>query len=339
MALTQDEEFELLSLERERAMAAGGTSSSVPKEKGIIQKGWDVLAIPEKMSREGLTKIAEAIPSADMTGNTLRDVSLNAPKAIAETLSETAPSFVSRSSIATPVILKGLKIAAPVLKTAGAGIAKQAEQLSGLEHKTPGVLVEAANDPTLLFGKGVKRAGELFDQLVDKGRIRKDFAKPLTNKKIIEIGMDAVDNGTLTSEEALIVRRALDATKKKLGSYGYKTSRDLVDTVAKEKSSEADAAFSRAIKSESLRNILPQNKTGGASRLASTLGGGAMVGFGSINPLAALAPTILSPVAQGSVASLLGLLAKGASKISRQRLPVQSGTSSLLSLLSELGSK
>lgn len=296
------------------------------KERGVFGKTWDALAVPAEKAKEGLSTIAQMVPitqaaiaahlgvnaSPEPTGNVVRDVVAGYPKIAAETMADVAPGFINRTSLVAPVALKGAKVAAPAIKGIGKGVAKAAEALSGLEHKTPGVLTEAANDPFLIFGQGTKKAGKLFDEMMDKGRIRKSFGR-LKNEPLIDEALAAADNGTLTPEEALVARQTLDASKKSYPRFAYRNMRDTFDAVAKTKSAEADKAFSRAVRSDALRMPLATNKHGGTS--AFKLGGGAVTGT----------VPLMSPALQGIVASLLGIGAKGASAVART--PVSSGTS------------
>lgn len=272
---------------------------SAPQPRGMMGKAWDALAVPEKMSREGLGMMADWVPEAEPTGNVFRDVALNTPRVLAETVAETAPDFVSRESIVTGGVLKGLKAAKPILKPVGRGLAKAAEQLSGLEHKTPGVLTEAAKDASLIFGRGTGEAGKLFDDLVDKGRIRQSFARSTDAKSLLDEAIQSADDGSLTSEEALIARRTLDQVRKRLPAYAFRKMRETFDAIAKMKSAEADSAFSRAVRSDALRSILPLNKTGGASAFK--------LGIGTVFPPTA---PLMSPAFQGAVASGGGAVAR-----------------------------
>ncbi len=311
-------------VETEDSSPSSPQASMPIKERGILGKGWDALAIPERMSREGLKMIADASKNDQgFTGNLPRDIASHTGEVAMDTLAETAPSFVNRASIVTAGLLKGAKVAAPLVKGLGKGLAKTAESLSGLEHKTPGVLTEAANDPSLIFGQGTKKAGKLFEDLQDKGRIRQAFARATDNKSLVDDALKAVDDGSLTPEEALIARRSLDKIKRNIPGFAYKSMRQAFDGVAKTKSKQADAAFSRAVKSEALRQAFGINKHGGTS--AFKLGGGAVTGT----------LPLMSPALQGMVATLLGVGAKGVGALART--PIQSGSAvgSLLDLLNK----
>lgn len=288
-------------LNSDPAMLAEFQTKYGEEGKSLLGKAWDAMAIPEKLSREGLGKIASAVPGMEPTGNMALDIAANTPKILAESVAEAAPRFISRGSILTAGALKGVKLAAPLIKGAGSQIAKGAESISGLEYKTPGVLTAAAKDPSLLFGKGRKAAGELYTSAIDKTNVRPIFGQAMTHKELLDEAVKSARLGTLTPEEALIARKTLDEAKRSMPTFSYHEMRKVFDAVAKTISKEADAAFSKAVKSEALRNILPTNKLGGTSIMKSALGS-----IAGLVPLAAM-----SPLAQGTVATGAGLAARG----------------------------
>lgn len=275
--------------------------------RSTLGKIWDALAVPEQKSREGLRMIADAVPKPEPTGNLAMDLAKGTPRVLADTMAEAAPGFVSRGSLVTAGALKGVKAAAAVpsivkaVKGTGATVAKSAEALSGLEHQTPGVLTEAAKDGTLIFSKGRKAAGEMFDNVVNKSNIRPEFMRAPA-AKTVDLANEALDAGTLTPEEALWARRALEKVKGTYTKDVFRGMRDAFDKVAKNISAEADAAFTRAVKGEALRSLIRLNKTGGASAFNLVLG--MMTGGASL--------AVTSPAVQGAIASLLGLGGRGA---------------------------
>lgn len=314
MTLSESEELELLALRRKRAMASGATSKTT-ESSGVGSKVWDALAVPAQKSKEGLEMISEGLkPSPEFTGNMVRDVVMNYPSFSADVLSKAAPDFISRGSLVTGGALKAGKALAPAIKAAGRGLAKAAEGISGLEYKTPGVLVEAAKDSSLMFSQGTDKAGKMFEKLSDKGRIRKSFARSTSGKDLLDEALNAADDGSLTPEEALVARRTLDKIKKTLPDYSYRQMRETFDSVAKTKSAEADKAFSRAVKADALRTPFATNKSGGTS-----------IAKGFLGTLAGVLPTAaMSPAIQGSVATLLGVGARGGGRLART--PYQSGS-------------
>lgn len=305
-----------------------------PKEKGIVGKTWDALGVPEKMSREGLTKIAEAVPSAKMTGNVARDFALNAPKAIAETLAETAPDFISPESIATAGAFKLGKVAAPLIKSSGRAAGKALEGLSGLEYRTPGVLAEAAKDPSLFFAKGKKSANSLYSAAkaeTGTSNIFKGMYKP---DEIVDAAKDYMaKGGVLEPSEALSYRKALD----KLMKSGRYIKDELIalrkeaDSIAKKSESikMADPVYARGAKAEALRQPFAVNKSGGTS-----------IAKGILGVLGGVVPNVvMSPAVQGLTATGVGKLAQIASMLGET--PIRSGAIStpLINLLRSLSER
>lgn len=277
-----------------------GDGQDATKERNLIQKSWNALAVPEQMSREGLGKLADMVPEGKMTGNMVADIVRGTPKVLAETLAEGAPSFISRGSLLTAGALRGAKAAAPLAKMAGRQIAKAAEGISGLEYKTPGILEEAAKDSKLIFAPGKESAGRKFAEFMDKTKIRKSFGRATSPKELIDDAMKAFDEGTLTPQEAVIARQTLDGVKKSLPRHSFNEMRAQFDSIAKTISKEADVAFSRGVKADALRNVFPQNKLGGSS-----------IAKGILGFLGGVAPSMaMSPLVQGSVATGVGTLSR-----------------------------
>jgi hypothetical protein len=183
-----------------------------------------------------------------------------------------------------------------VNKVAGAA-GNALEGLSGLEYKTPGVLKDAANDASLIFGPGKKAAGLAYEEIKDDLQVRPAFLESTSSANIIDLAKYALENGDLSPQEALIARRALDD---KFGGIPASTAnylRPKFDAIAKTITAEADAGFKRAIKSDAMRQILATNKGGGTSIAKLVLGG--LTG-GVLN-------VVSSPVVQGAAATVTGM--------------------------------
>ena len=188
--------------------------------------------------------------------------------------------------------------AMPAVNKGATALGKGLEGLSGLEYKTPGVLKEAANDPSLLFGPGKKVAGALYESIKNDLNIRPSMLVATSSGKLIDDAIYALEHGDLSPQEALVARRALDD---KFGGIPASTAnylRPKFDAIAKTLSAEADAAFKKAIKSEALQGILATNKGGGTSIAKLVLGG--FTG-GALNVAS-------SPVVQGAAATASFLL-------------------------------
>lgn len=192
----------------------------------------------------------------------------------------------------------GVGAVMPYINKAAGAVGRGLEGISGLEYKTPGVLKEAANDVTLLFGPGKKEAGLAYEAIKDDLQIRPAMLTATSSKDIIDNAIYALDKGDLSPQEALVARRALDD---KFGGIPATTSKYLrpkFDAIAKTISSEADTAFKRALKSEALQKVFATNKSGGTS--VAKLWGSLVAGGG-------VGAIPMSPVVQGAVATATGL--------------------------------
>ena len=287
---------------------------------GILKQSFEALAIPERLSRQGLGMLAKTIPGVEPTGNLARDIALNVPKVAAETLAEAAPGFISRGQILTAGGLKFAKGVAPVIKGAAKGIAKGAEAISGLEYKTPRILSEIAAKPGILFGPGARKVGAKYAEAMNKANIRPSFGRATSPKELLDDALKAADEKTLTPEEALIARQTLDGIKKSIPRYSYHQMRETFDNIAKTITKEADSAFRKAIKSDAIRNIFAQNKLGGSSIAKLTLGSlaGSGIGYAGGGGLGVIPLMAMSPIVQGSLAAGAGIGARGLAQLAAQ---------------------
>lgn len=313
-----------------RAATQLSPNSAPSKKPSLASKAWDALSVPEKMSREGLQMISKRVsPQAapEVTGNLPRDIAMNAGRIGAETLAEVAPSFVSRESIVTAGGLKAVKAAKPLIKGGGKLLAKGAEALSGLEHKTPGVLVEAAENPALIFSKGKKAASAFYEAAKAEMGKASIFANKYKPEEIIDAAQEYMSKGgQLQPAEALAYRKALS----KLIKSGRYINDELIvmaneaDEIAKQSHNiaMADPIYAKGAKAEALRSFLPLNKSGGASTF-KTIVGGAM-------NLASLG--VMSPIVQGGAATAVGLGAKAMSPLINNSI----ATSSVVGLANAL---
>lgn len=162
---------------------APAVPTPAPKQ-GLLSKANAALEVPEKMSREGLGMIADAVPSAEPTGNMARDIALNAPKVLMETLAETAPNFVSKAAILTAgagkALQMGAKAAAPIAKKVGTLAAEGVEKTVGIN----------ADKITNLFKKPLELIAAPTKKAVDRAYSGSELVKA---EKTLE---DVVNNGT-----------------------------------------------------------------------------------------------------------------------------------------------
>lgn len=286
-------------------MSQSSAPAQTQPEPGLLSQAWNALKKPEEWVKQGTEQwvnAAKSVPEFPYTGNTVRDIALNAPKAInesvAETLDKVLPGTVSRSSLAT---MGALEAAPTVLAPVGNLIAKGAEGLSGLVYKTPGVLVEAFKNPSLIFKGGIEKARALYQAA--KETPAAEFPDLLKNQNAVEDALAALKQGTLAPDKALEARKALDATKDLYTQDSFSATRDAFNQVAKQKFSEADAAYRTGMQADALRTAYPLNVSGTPSKLQMTAGLGAML---SRNPYAIGMAAASSPLVQGAAASGLG---------------------------------
>lgn len=308
------------------------TFDSASPQKGLLQRGWDALAVPEQKSREGLQMLAGMVPKPEPTGNLPLDIIKGTPRIAADTMAEAAPGFVSRLSLLTA---GGAKVAgemAPLAKTVLRSIGTQGEELSGIAPKAAGALEGAYKDPTLIFSKGKKAAGQFYEAAKDEANAAKDTYKAtsmngggvvnmekapsvLANlykpEQILDTANEFVKGGgKLDPAEALKVRKALDIllkSKQAVPDELYRM-REEYDALAKasDNISSGDAAYQRGMKADALRNAFPQNKYGGASAFKL----GIMTALENMGLPGKAALLAISPAAQGMAATGAGVMAR-----------------------------
>lgn len=202
------------------------------------------------------------------------------------------------------------------------GLFNQLESASG---GMKGSLTEQFKNPATMFSKGRKAASPLYEAAKSEVPFEQTMFKGIGgNKEIVNRAIEATEKGIkLKPQEALIARKALDASKKTFSKDAFSYYRDLFDRAAKESEdiAMADPLHKKGMMAESLRNVMPQNKYGGASAfkmgIAPALAGlGGFVGGpagAAIGGTAAAAT--LSPAVQGLGVGALGLANKAAGKI------------------------
>lgn len=96
MALSDQEELEMLSLEKEKS-----TSSQTPQDASpsMLQQGWDALKVPEKVIGQGYQDIASMMPNPEPTGNLPLDIAQGAPKILADSAAQVLPKLYSRGAL------------------------------------------------------------------------------------------------------------------------------------------------------------------------------------------------------------------------------------------------
>lgn len=282
-----------------------GAQAAETKGQGTASKAWEALKIPEQKSREGYEMMQKMIPGDVQAASNIPGVGgVNAKQALG-VIKNVAPSFVDRTSIATLGVAGALKAISPAVRGAGRLAAKGAEALSGLEHKTPGVLREQANKLNLMFSPGKGAAGPMYEAAKAETGAANIFHGMYEPEKIVATAKAYMaKGGQMEPSEAFTYRKAI----KQMLKSGRYVKDELIamekeaDAIAKQSENikMADPVYSKGVKAEALRSFLPLNKTGGASTFKTVLGGAT-----GVVPLLAM-----SPMVQGAAATALGAAAK-----------------------------
>lgn len=281
----------------------------------LLKRGYAALAVPEKMSREGLGQLAQMVPSAEPTGNTVRDLALNVPKVLAESVAEVAPSFISRGAMITGGALKGIKAARPALSAMRKGALGILEKTSGIAPRQAGALEAAYKDPSLIFAKGKEAAGKFYEAA--KNPEANIFEGITKNTKIVDKAQAVLkEGGKLEPIEALTARKAVDnlISKKDTVKDVLFPLRSKLDAIAKADANIAkgDEIVSRGVKAAAIRTPFPTN-IGGTFSIARSLGGGLasqVIPGGNV-----IAPLAMVPAVQGAGATALGVASKLATPV------------------------
>ncbi len=296
-----------------------GESTSKPDNRGIIRKAWDAAHVPAQMAESGLNQIANMVPEPKVTGNVLADVVRGAKPIIeksgVQALAKVAPSFIGPEAIAlslagqTPRMISKIPKAGPRIiegaKDVMRGIGRQGESISGA---APGALEAAYKDPTIMGAKGKKAVQGMYEKAKQLGGdVRSELKETSDPKEFVDKALQFAKDKTLTPLEGLEARKTLQSIKKRVTDQFFRTAKDKFDAVAKTVFKGEDAAYQRANMAESLRNIAPQNKYGGASAFKMMIANLAASNDGLAGKALAAA---LSPAAQGTVASAAGSLAR-----------------------------
>ena len=283
------------------------------------------LAYPEMKSREGLEMLTEKLtPSREAIESGQVGIPGMVARTAGETLSEIAPSFVSPSSLVMGGAGQALKVAKPVMGALGKFAGSTLESTSGLGYKTPGVLGEVVEKPSLFFGKGLEKARQGYKALKDEDAIRPELKNQLlNNRSFVRKVMGIINKGeSVTPDEALEARKAVDAIGDTLPDTIRKTTRKVFDLIAKQKYAEADKAYSEAVKSDAVRRFWAINKTGTPSIVKG--------GVSTVLPFTA---PLFSPLLQGIGAAGIGAAKKLAYpmlKTSRRAIGTGAGLGAVL---------
>jgi len=259
------------------------------------------------MTKESVSRFLNPNAGSYGVSRTMEDVGQNLPRS----LGMLSPSEMQKN-LGIDVLTAGIGAAAkPVLSPVGKLIADTMESASGLEYKTPGVLKAIYKDPKLLFAKSKKAVDQMFKAAKGTSSATNELTQELfKTEEIIARARELLNKGQLSAAEAHTARKAVDRL---FGKPGYEKEalikfRAMFDDVVKANKlyASADKAYSRAVKADAVRKLLPVNKGGGTSIFKSTVG----TALAAIPGGKVFAPLLLSPIVQGSVAALAGLPGK-----------------------------
>lgn len=379
-------------------LARNPTGAEVSQKKqGLLSRGLDALKVPAKMAESGLKEIVGGDPEASNlflsqfgpgafipqsaslkaieafrslpkdTGNVPYDVMRGTPKVIGETLSEVAPSFVSRASIlgaGLGPLASGVSKAA---KAVGPFIAKTISRTSGINPKA---LEAAAKNATTVFKPGIKSANETYGKLlkevpvgtkpplppegasasvVEGAKKAREAAVSLlkaakgagttagaSNRRIVDNALYLAKRGELSPRLANVARKSLDALydSKSISDDFINNARKVLSSIESQSSNIAKAKEIRgtAELAEQLRTLTPMTKTGGTGQFRTMIGGGAALKFPALAPILA---SIFSPAVQGGEAALAGLaVRRGLDPLAKSTASVRAALAAALSNLS-----
>lgn len=276
----------------------------------LIKQAWDALAVPGDKLKQKFDLVANAVNVANQnvpqSGNLTKDLIKGIPRIAGSTVTDimanTIPSSISREAMVTAGALQAAQEAAPIAKMIGKGVGSQIESLAGA---APGALETAYKDSTLIGASGKKAAGALYETAKEVGGgIREELANIGNKKDFIDKAAEIAAKGELTPSEGLAARQELDAAKKTLTGTYYRAKRLIFDEVAKQAYSGADQAFKRGVQADSIRQIFPQNKYGGASAFKM----GIIAGLQAMGTPGKIAGAFLSPAAAGVASTGAGIL-------------------------------
>lgn len=200
------------------------------------------------------------------------------------------------------------------------GLMGQMESSSG---GLKGSLEAAYKDPGTILSKGTEKAGPIYARSMERGAKAgaNIFDGVTKNTDIIDKAIEYTNGGgKLEPTEALILRKAIDqVSKSKIYSKDILYNlRSEADSVVKSNKflAVADKLYRKGALGRSLRQIMPQNKLGGASAFkmalipATSAIGGAVGGKEGAKTGALLGATALSPAVQGLGVTAAGIVAQ-----------------------------
>lgn len=283
---------------------------SQPEQRGLLGQAYDFLGRAEPTAGAILDTVASQVPGREPTGNKFLDVVGNIPKVAAETLAQTIPPSYSRLNLGLTAGSAALEGVAPALKVVREGVGNQADSITGAAK---GAMNGAWEDPTLIFSKGKKAAGPFYEAAKAEMPGTSMFEGMTDAKNVVETAQNYLaKGGVLEPAEALTYRKALDVLGRspRVMKDALIPMRQTADAMAKASPNiaKADPIFQRGLQAESLRNLMPQNKYGGASAFKMAI----ITALEKMGGLGRLAGAAVSPAVSGSVATVGGVASRAA---------------------------
>lgn len=330
MELSQEQKFKFrLRLEQEQAQQEQSNRSDQPDMSGsfpeatnllhsdqsIGRKAWDALQVPSQMAQRGLEQLSEVSkPNPEITGNLARDVVANYPSVSASVLSQVAPNMINRASLLTAGAANIVKGAIPLAQAAGRGLANQMDQMTGA---VPGSMRAAFNDSSLIRAPGKAATGPLYQAARAEMQPGESIFTGLYQPTdIVDTAKEYMaKGGKLEPAEALMYRKALSnlISKKSVIPDELIPMRQEADAIAKTDPNiaKADPMYVRGRMAESLRNLMPQNKYGGASAFKM----GIIAALQNMGVPGKMVGAVMSPAVSGVASTVAGIGARALAPI------------------------
>lgn len=323
MALSEAEELELLELEAEAAQSSDSTHSAEtdtkPITKGLlgssVGENSPVLKgarVPEQVISGTARAMMDAIEPE--TTSVPLNAAIRFPQTLASMGAEGVASTLSPESAVMSAAGAVLPMLAKPINAVGKFIGNTAEKMSGLSYRTPGVLAETVKDPSLMYGPGLDKARAAYKSIQNVNQISPDLQRISQPRAFVRKALEFADNGNLTPDEALEARKALDSISDSVPDVYRNKTRAVFDAIAKTKFEKADKAYSRAVKSDALRNFWGINKGQTPSLLKQ--------GISLAYPVTG---AFFSPFAQGNMAAGVGRAKQVALPLLKNPVPTAVG--------------
>lgn len=293
MALSEAEELELLELEAQEA--AAGQPAPQAQEKGILEKGYDILNTPRR-GIQMLTDVTKnALPETGQSTSVAKNVAVGLPRYATEVAGEMAADLVHPVSLVTAGLAEG---AGPALKLARKSVPLIEKVAPGIAKVARGAIAPTVENAGKAIGAAERAAGiDVTEEALNAPRTRKtiiSFANRLKNVVKNPNLAEAVDAKTLNSLKTqtgdildfLKVARE-GATPKQLVSKGTIARLSQIKEALGKAVGTAEPAVGEALKdfaaSKGRQAVI--RTLGGAAKTAAKVTGASALGYGALKGL------------------------------------------------------